>query len=106
MPANVDFARFNFQVPTAGSAAGPAAMSAPPLVRSTARNALPRSFFANVYPRVLGSVAPTLLMLVRVFISFSPTCVGGLSTLFHQLQWAQSILIAETAVGTTSCEPA
>jgi hypothetical protein len=106
MPANADFARFNFQVPTAGSATDPAAMTALPLVRSAPRNALERIFFTNVFLRLVfrllvvllwhsvsaaanavvasrAPVATTARMLKRAFISFSSACLGGLRTLFH-----------------------
>src|SRR5262245_40795111 len=117
MPANVDFAGFNFQVPTAGSVTDPAAMTALPLVRSAARKALVRILFTNgllwllfrllvvllshpttALAHALGvsraSAAMTariLSILIRALITFSPACLRGLCTLFHQLQGARSM---------------
>src|SRR6516162_7548954 len=95
MPANVDLARFNFQVPTAGSATDPAAMTALLLVRSAPRNALKRTFLTSVFLRLMFRLLVVLLrhsvsaaanavvasrtavvttagMSIRVFIAFFP----------------------------------
>src|SRR5690349_23697808 len=72
MPANVDFARFNFQVPTAGSAADSAAVTALPLVRSAATNALKSTRLTSLLLRLMVLVATSARMLMRLFISFSP----------------------------------
>src|SRR6516162_2582475 len=94
MPANVDFARLNFQVPTAGSATDSAAMATLWLVRS----ALKRTSFTNVFLQLISRLLVVLLrhsvsatvtavvasrapvvttagMLIRVFIAFFPGLV-------------------------------
>src|SRR6516162_3623801 len=98
MPANVDFARLNFQVPTAGSATDSAAMATLWLVRSAPRSALKRTSFTNVFLQLISRLLVVLLrhsvsatvtavvasrapvvttagMLIRVFIAFFPGLV-------------------------------
>jgi hypothetical protein len=86
-------------------------MTALPFVRSAPRNALERTSFTNAFLRLAFRLLVVLLwhsvsaaenavvasgalvataarMLLRVLISFSPACLGGLRTLFQQLQGA------------------